>query len=694
MYNYEIYDADNPAVERETFMHALAASAIHFLTAHPHIAPVSAFFLALSESLPAVGLVIPGTTLIIMLAALVPSGILKLWPLLLSAVLGAVAGDGIAFWLGRRYHREILRLWPLNRYPEIIRHSEDFFTRHGGKSIFLARFTPAVRAFIPLLAGMLGMSPGRFATANIVSALLWAPVHILPGVFAGAALSQFGALAKPLGVLLVLVIATAWIALLVVRFAVRYGVPLLAAGAERLRTLRTRDTRLGRFLSWLPDPERRETWALLMLGALLAGAAWLFFSVLVDIVTGDTLVLADQSILQALQALRTRPGDAIMITVTELGDPFVVIVLTGVIALWLAWKRAWRPLRYWVLAVGGASALNTAIKVALHRPRPNELLYSGWSAFSFPSGHSTVNMVLYGFLAFLVLREVRPRRSFPIVTGASLLVVLIAFSRLYLGVHWFSDVVGGLAFGSLWLALLALFYMRRPCAQPALRGMLAAGSAALLLAWGLHIGVSHSGDMRRYAVRSDTPSIERSEWWISEYARLPKRRIALTGKSAEPLTFQWGGSLQDLEGILTTEGWSAPAEWNASNALAWLAKSDAPELPVFPLHASGYRTALTLVRPLDGASPADARLVLRLWPADFDLRVASAPVPLWVGSVVEERVSHPLSLFSLVRRQTDANAPLRVLAGAFDSRNSVLRRRSPPEPGWDGLVLLAEPGRH
>lgn len=680
-------------MERETFMHVLVESVIHFLTAHPHIASVSAFFLALSESLPVVGLLIPGTTLIIMLAALVPSGILKLWPLLISAILGAIAGDSIAFWLGHRYHREILGHWPLNRYPEIIRSSEEFFARHGGKSIFLARFTPAVRAFIPLLAGMLGMSPGRFALSNVVSAFCWAPIHILPGVFAGAALSRFGTLAKPLAVLLVLVVATAWVALLVVRCVLRYGAPLLATGAERLRILRTGDTRLGRLLARLPDPERRETWTLLILGAVLVGAAWLFFSVLEDVVTGDTLVLADQSIRQILQGLRTRPGDAIMITITELGDPFVVIALTGVIALWLAWKRAWRPLRYWILAVGGASALNTAIKVALHRPRPNVLLYSGWSAFSFPSGHSTVNMVLYGFLTFLVLREVRPRRSLPLITGASLLVFLIAFSRLYLGAHWFSDVIGGLAFGSLWIALLALFYTRRPCAQPSLRGILAVGSAALLLAWGLHIGDSHAEDMRRYAVRSAAPSIERSAWWDSDYVRLPERRIALTGKSAEPLTFQWGGSLQDLEEVLAPRGWHAPVGWSAPAALAWLTKSNAFELPVFPLHASGYRTALTLVHPLDGVSSADARLVLRLWPADFELEDAGGSVPLWVGSVVEERVSHPFSLFTLARRQPDVNAPLRVLAEAFDAQNSVLRQRASPKAPWDGRVLLAEPDK-
>ncbi|WP_426130369.1 phosphatase PAP2 family protein [Pararhizobium sp. PWRC1-1] len=96
-----------------------------------------------------------------------------------------------------------------------------------------------------------------------------------------------------------------------------------------------------------------------------------------------------------------------------------------------------------VVAVAGASALNTIIKLTLHRARPDELLYSGWSAFSFPSGHSTANMVLYGFLAFLIARDIRPAPQVLVGLFAAMLIFLIAFSRLYLGAHWFSDVVGG-----------------------------------------------------------------------------------------------------------------------------------------------------------------------------------------------------------------------------------------------------------
>lgn len=443
-------------------MTSMVSSAIEFLTAHPHVAYLAVFLLALSESIPIIGVVVPGTAVILALSTLVPSGVLLLWPLLVAATSGAIVGDGLSFWLGHRYHREILGFWPLKRHPELIQRSEAFFTRHGDKSVFLARFTPGVRAFVPLLAGMLGMTVSRFYVVNVASALAWAPSHILPGVLAGATFRILGATAKPLAILLVVLVAVGWAGLHIVRWTLRRGIPYLIIAVQRLRSWAgAHDTWLSHSLTRLLDPSRPEARALLLPTVLLVGAAWLFFGVLEDVVSGDPLLLADSAIYRALQDLRSTPGDAAMIAITELGDTKVVVTVTIVVLLWLMWKRAWRTAAYWLVALAGASALNTVIKVALHRARPGELLYSGWSAFSFPSGHSTVNVVLYGFLAFLIARDIRPARRLAVALGAATLIFLIAFSRLYLGAHWLSDVLGGLAFGSAWLALLSLFYLRR-----------------------------------------------------------------------------------------------------------------------------------------------------------------------------------------------------------------------------------------
>jgi membrane-associated protein len=138
------------------------------------------------------GSVIPGSTIILALSALVPGGELKLVPVLLSAAAGAVLGDGIAFWIGHRAQREILSAWPMSRYPAIVAQSEAFFQRFGTWAVLFGRFVPPIRAFVPVTAGALGMSPPRFYAVNIPAVLLWAPAHVLPGVLAVTALHQYG----------------------------------------------------------------------------------------------------------------------------------------------------------------------------------------------------------------------------------------------------------------------------------------------------------------------------------------------------------------------------------------------------------------------------------------------------------------------------------------------------------------------
>src|SRR5262249_15119360 len=90
---------------------------IDFVGSHPQCAVIAVLLLALSEAVPVIGTVVPGSTLILAISALATTADIKPWLLLVAAVVGAIAGDGLSFWLGYRYRREILRGWPLNRFP-------------------------------------------------------------------------------------------------------------------------------------------------------------------------------------------------------------------------------------------------------------------------------------------------------------------------------------------------------------------------------------------------------------------------------------------------------------------------------------------------------------------------------------------------------------------------------------------------
>ena len=165
---------------------------IDFVGSYPQLAFIAVLLLALSEAIPVIGTVVPGSTLILAISALATAADVKPWLLLIAATAGAIAGDGLSFWLGYRYRREILRGWPLNRFPRLVAHSARFIRRYGIASVFLARFTAVVRAFVPVVAGILKMSSRHFYVANVLSALVWAPIHVYPGVLAGMAISVAG----------------------------------------------------------------------------------------------------------------------------------------------------------------------------------------------------------------------------------------------------------------------------------------------------------------------------------------------------------------------------------------------------------------------------------------------------------------------------------------------------------------------
>ncbi len=165
---------------------------ISTVATHPGWAYVTVFLAAMLEAVPVAGSFVPGSTIILGLSAVIATGSLKLPAVLACAFAGAVIGDGAAYWTGHRAKREILQSWPLSTYPGVIARSEDFFQRHGALAVFLARFVPPVRAFVPVTAGALGMPPQRFFPINIVAIALWAPLHVVPGLLAGSALRQWG----------------------------------------------------------------------------------------------------------------------------------------------------------------------------------------------------------------------------------------------------------------------------------------------------------------------------------------------------------------------------------------------------------------------------------------------------------------------------------------------------------------------
>lgn len=188
---------------------------------------------------------------------------------------------------------------------------------------------------------------------------------------------------------------------------------------------------------------------------ILVGAAWLFGGITEDVISGDPLTDVDVTIANWFGAHSTPVVTEVMRLLSRLHGPFAMTAMVCGLALFLAWKRQWRWLVMFLIAVPGGMLLNAVIKEIIHRPRPHfsDLMLT-LTTYSFPSGHAAAATLFYGFLATYMIVHLRAQRWRVLVALiAFFLIAAIGLSRIYLRVHYLSDVLGGMSEGVAWLAL-------------------------------------------------------------------------------------------------------------------------------------------------------------------------------------------------------------------------------------------------
>jgi undecaprenyl-diphosphatase len=669
-------------------MDGLLQNMLDWVSLHPHLSGLLIFIVTLLESLVVIGLLIPGAIVLFGVGALVATGVLELLPTLVWAATGALTGDTISFLLGRHYHQRLRVMWPLKRYPRLVNRGIDFFYRHGGKSIFMARFVGPVRPILPAIAGMMDMRRSRFLLVEGIASLLWAPAYILPGMVFGASLGLAAEVAGRLVVLLVVLLGIAWLGVMVIRGIGRLVQPHASAALEVVLHWSRRHPHIGPLAGSLLDPNHPEARGLTILSGLFFITLWLLLLISRQVLHGDFMGDLDNYLFHFLQNLRTPWADESMVFVTLFGEQFLLTTVLAGGSLWLAWKGNSKAALHWIAVYACAGILTFVLKHSAQIARPVDY-YGG---YAFPSAHASLSLVVYGFLALLVAREIPFKHRWLPYSIAGLIVMGIAFSRLYLGVHWFSDVLGGITLGLFWTALIGIAYDRHPAPRLPVKGTLGVVALILMVAGGVSVQRNFSQDLVRYAPHIEVQTLRQADWLSGDWQQLPDYRIDLEGHNEQPMNIQWAGSLQQLQTLLEREGWKRPPGLGLSSTLNWLApEPDITSLPVLPqVHDGQYHDLLLVSKP----DPLNRLTVVRLWKANIE--ISDAPFPVWVGTVSYLILDQKLPLISSLRTDTDFNTPLAALQAALDPdvRSRVVQRLAPIHPGidWDGKVLLAWDG--
>ncbi|NOV22906.1 phosphatase PAP2 family protein [Cupriavidus necator] len=277
------------------------------------------------------------------------------------------------------------------------------------------------------------------------------------------------------------------------------------AGALSARVA-ARPRRLGAITLRVLERDVAELLLVLLAGAVLLGCGSALFWLAGEVAENAQVVRLDQRVFAGLRALRSDWLDLAMVAVTELGGGRVAVAVGVAVFAWLCWRRAWVVALYWAGALLGARACVMALKLAMARVRPASI-YSGLESYSFPSGHATSSMVTYGFLAFLMCLRQPWRVRIPVLALTVVAVAAIGVSRLYLGMHWLSDVAAGYALGLAWIALLGAAYitLHGPAAQdsvaPSRLGTVAA--VAVVAAFGYVAWFRLPDTLERYRLAGD-----------------------------------------------------------------------------------------------------------------------------------------------------------------------------------------------
>lgn len=400
------------------------------------------FLLPFLECSAFIGMFIPGETMVVLAGFLAAHGYVHLGDCIWVAASGAVLGDLTGYCLGRRIGRGYFdshdKLLFLKK--EHIDRAEIFFREHGGKAVFFGRFTAFLRAVTPFTAGLSRMRFGHFLIFNASGGILWSTLFLFLGYVFGNTWKEaelWSGVATT--ILLILVIAA-------VTFTERKRIVFFFHKLEQI---------INKYPT-LNGPFRKLKRNRYIVIGLLAAIVllWILGGITEDVMEKDPIVKIDYWVLSHTVDIQNPELTRFMLIITNLGGPVLIVTGSIIFFFYLLIRKRGIWARFFLLIMIGGSILDFTLKNSIQRARPvspSGIALTHAAGWSYPSGHAMISTLFYLSLAYFLIRNSRSKRI-KIATFLifGLLIIMIAISRIYLEVHYLSDILAGLTGGLLW----------------------------------------------------------------------------------------------------------------------------------------------------------------------------------------------------------------------------------------------------
>ena len=610
------------------------------------------------ETIILVGHFVPGGVFIAFVGFLCYVQVFDFGSMFVLVFLAHYAGELTNYWLGHAKGRALFS--PDARWLKLsyLDAAERQFARRGGLILIPGQFVGGLRPFLSFAAGATHYPRLKFGVIMVIGSLLWTVMHLGVGFILGASWQQASGALESLSLMLLVLVLAIWVTGYLVSL-VAQNIGQAARGLEafsrkihrsqRYQSIAARSPALFRILEARLSLSR--PWGLsATLGLLITGVCAFFFVAIFDGVReGVEWFSFDLSLVNLLAQLRAPRMDIFFSFFTHLGDALPVISMAGVAISICVFARQWRSAVIILGTVVLTVSLVVLIKIGYGRARPDQtialILEKG---FSFPSGHSSVAVAMFGSLYWWLCSHPGRFRIWVVTAFVVLLsVLMIGFSRIYLGVHYPSDVLAGFSLGTGCLVLTATVVSNirsltdRPRrADFAVLGVLVLG---LVIAGWRVVQRAETPPMLE-AVRTVVKFDHDAQTTTTLLAELPREGHNIVGDPVLPVTMVIVGKPDMMQQRLERAGWRL-VKPNAFFSREMTA-------PVFPIFVNGRPAELTMLLQRE-----KDRFIFRLWPSGDALQGQ----PVRLGNIVRERSRRAMTGLTIYEMSPDVDLTVEKL---------------------------------
>ena len=613
----------------EAYMSNSTMFLLHYFHQHVIQGILFALVVALLEALPVAGSIIPGTITMTIVGILIGTGTLPMSITIIASTIGAYTGDCIGYLIGSKYKEGALKVWPLSRQKKLIAVAESFFEKHGGKGIFIGRFFGLIRSCVPLVAGVFGIRPKTFYVFALIASFCWSIAYTLPGMLLGKLAIDLPASAM----IKLLTFGALWIVLawFTVWLSIQcfYILSIFINKCSKKLWTHMHAFQTGKWLRFVfknnKDADDYRPLHFFILITLFAAA---FLSIFISIQHSNLILTLNHRLHYLTQSLHNSHFITACLLISNFGKWSVTLAMAGLISIPLVVRKDLRTLICLWTTLLSTVALIAIFKHVSHSPRPSGINFVKQDS-SFPSGHTTMCIVFYGVLAFFTAK-IKPTWRKKLYAAVTILTISIALSRLYLGDHWLTDVIGSVFLGVMMLCFNAIIYYRQNGRQPQIKlsHWLTIVSISILLPWSVYAALTLKTQQHNHALKHSYTVLTEAQWWSHEHTKTPTYRLDRLGYPRQPLNLQWQGQLKIITDNLKKLGFTAhTTQTSLSRDIKSMTAHTEEQQPLLPWQYKNLDPELLMTKIINHKKVIE----IRLWKSFISINDNTQPV--WIGAV-------------------------------------------------------------